>query len=61
MAKDTDEQWPYVITVRINDHLVSEIDKEVGRLRVDRPGMTISISDAVRTLILEGLKHRTAK
>jgi hypothetical protein len=55
MSKD-DEQWPFVITVRINEYMVNGIDRMVGKLRLEKPGMTVSVSDVIRTILIDAIK-----
>lgn len=49
------------LVVRIPSRLLAQIDEEVQRMRQEMPGVRLSRADAVRALILDGLRARAAR
>ncbi|HZU85128.1 MAG TPA: hypothetical protein VE987_19485 [Polyangiaceae bacterium] len=48
----------HLLGVRVGADLLRELDDEVGRIRLERPGCTFSRSDCVRELLWQMLKQR---
>jgi len=49
------------ITVTLDDKSLAAVDRELARLRAQMPGETLTRSDAVRSLILEGIAKGEAQ
>lgn len=48
------------IAVRLPQDLLAKLDEEVGRLRAERPGLSITRSDAVREILFAHLTRGTS-
>jgi len=45
------------ITVELDTKSLAAVDQELARIRVQMPGEQLTRSDAIRSLILEGITH----
>ena len=49
------------ITVELDTKSLAAVDRELARIRAQAPGETLTRSDAVRSLILEGIAKSEAQ